>query len=97
MAAAIVRRTWWSLDARISVYDDTLPTAGGFFSAHRIFSRANPVPLWRSVAFLDEARAKGTQVTFRAVGPDAERIIGIIRTLLEGPVEVLEEGFIDVF
>ena len=96
MAAAVVRRTR-GLNARITVYDDTLPTAGGFFSAHRFFSRANPIPLWRSVGFLDEARAKGKPVTFRVVGADAEKVIGIIRTLLEGPVEVLEAGFIDVF
>ena len=91
-----MRRTW-GLNARISVYDDTLPTTGGFFSAHRIFSRANPVPLWRSVMLLDEYREKGKPVTFRASGPDAERVIGIVKTLLEGPVSVLEEGFIDVF
>ena len=95
MAAAVVRRTW-GLDARITVYDDTMPTAG-FFSSRRTFSRANPTPLWRSTALLDEYRAKGKPVTFQVVGPDAEKVISIVKTLLEGPISVLEEGFIDVF
>ena len=92
----MVRRTR-GLDARIHVYGPDVPTKGDWLFPNRPFSVANPVGLWGSVAFLDEAREKRNQVTFRASGPDAEQAIEIVRQVLTASPEELEEGFIDVF
>lgn len=92
----MVRRTW-GLDARITVYDATKPTGGDWLFKNAPFSRAYPVGLWQATAFLDEARAKGTPVTFRATGGDAERAIRIVQEVLVAPVGELSEEFVDVF
>ena len=80
----------WHLDARITVYDKQAPPPA-------FFSPARPVPLWRSVAFMDEARANGTPVTFRAEGPDAQRAIAVVRAVMEAPPGEIEAEIPDVF
>lgn len=93
MAATAVSRTR-GLDAKITVYDRTLPTRGDWLFPRAPFSSANPGPLWRSVAFLDEAREKRTPVTFRTEGREEARAMEIVRDVLASPTP---GWFVDAF